>query len=101
VDYAAELRYAEMQLFVQQLVLSHPLYVPTGRGVIMDLQPVRLQVQHPLHRPMTAAFYEPVHHLLHELQISFGAASRWAGHTLIHAVVIAVVRLVAAIILRI
>jgi hypothetical protein len=46
-----------------------------GRGVIIDLQPIRPQIQHPLHGAMAASYYELVYHLLDKLQIPLGPAS--------------------------
>jgi hypothetical protein len=44
VYYAAELRYAEMQILAQQLILPYLLYMPARRRVVLDLEPVRTQI---------------------------------------------------------
>jgi hypothetical protein len=74
VHHAAELGYIELQSLVQQLVAACPLHVPARRGVVMDLQPVRPQIQHPLHRAVAASHHELVHYLLHQLQTPLGPA---------------------------
>jgi hypothetical protein len=70
VDYAAELRYAKVQLLVQQLIACL-LHVPARRSVVIDLQPIHPQIQHPLHQPVAAAHYELVYYLLYKLQTAF------------------------------
>lgn len=66
--------HVELQSLTQQLVAACPLYMPPGRGIVIDLQPVCPQIQHPLHWPMAALHHELVYHLLHKLQTPLGLA---------------------------
>jgi hypothetical protein len=67
VYHAVELRFVELQALVQRLISANPLNMTAGRCVVLDLQLVRSQIQHPLHQAVAAAHNEPVHHLLREL----------------------------------
>lgn len=49
VHYATELRHIKLQPLVQQLISTHLLNMPARRSVVIDLQPVRPQIQHLLY----------------------------------------------------
>jgi hypothetical protein len=67
MHHTAELWHSEIQVFIQQLILPYPLYIPAGCSIVMDLEAICPQIQHRLHRPMAAAYYEPIYYLLYQL----------------------------------
>ena len=56
---------------VRQRLRFVPLHVAGVGGVIMDLQPVRPQIQHPLRWPCRTAHHESIHHLSDGLDDTF------------------------------
>ena len=91
MHYTAELRYVKLQPLVQQLIAARLFYMPARRRVVIDLQPVRPQIQHPLHQAIAAAHYKRVHHLLHKLQTPFTLASGQAAIALIRTVAVKII----------
>src|ERR1700759_695978 len=68
MHHPTKLVHRKMQRLVTQRVLFLPTDVADGGGVVMDLQPVRPQIQHPLHRAATSANHEIVRHFLNPFE---------------------------------
>jgi hypothetical protein len=74
-----ELGYIKLQSLIQQLIAACLLHVPARRSVVIDLQPVRPQIQYLLYWAVAASHYELVHYLLHQLQTPLGLAVELAA----------------------
>ena len=77
MHHAPEIGHAELHLLVQYLI-SHPIDMTLDRDVVMNLQFVRAQIQHPLHGAMAAPDHEPIHHALHLSQYPRRPGARMA-----------------------
>jgi hypothetical protein len=82
--HAANLRHAEIQVLVQQLILPHPLYMPAGCGVVMDIEAVCPQIQHPLHRaPFQPSSFTPNTASAHTNGLSYYLrVMRWSSNAM-------------------
>ena len=68
VHHSTELGHAETDVLVLQNVLVFPHHMPGRRGVVMDLQSIRPQIDQPIDGAVGTPDHEPVHHNLHPLQ---------------------------------
>jgi hypothetical protein len=89
VHYAVELGYVKLQSLVQQFITPCLLYMPMGRSVVMNLQPIRSQIQYLLYGTVAALHYKLVYYLQDKLEISCKLAwAQAAAVTLVRAVVV-------------